>query len=1107
MFDTKLSSNLILEYYKINILKKVYHKFILCITLGLFEFYFSNYRYIFYDKTQLKKATHVKITNKKNKEIEFIKLKKKRIALVPHKKKEFLIHFIYKYHLYHYSTSQKAFIMVQNKLTNSITQNPKTINFYKSGLKKSQITNSQECYGKNLINVPNLKILTLFLEEILSPFTIYQFLCILLWNINGYAIYGNIILILTLLSIFASIYERKSQNLKTRKMAFHEEPVFAKRNGIFQSISSLDLSIGDFVRINSGAFLACDVLLVNGKCIVKEGMLTGETEPVVKSAFYEGRGVQRNNLILAGSFCELSRFGKGESQGIVVNTGFYTFKGELVRSLLLGESEEFQFNRDVFYFLLAIVFVTSVGFLFYVYSSLRDNLNQFSTERIILRALEFFATAVPPTLPLCLTIGLEFAQRRLKKYGIQTIIVDKINEAGRVKIMCFDKTGTLTENGLIFKGFMISEKFEKEIYLSEFRESIYQVNKVNSCYKKIIEIMGCCHSLSFLHKEIVGDPLEIEMFNSSGFEMFEDELGKSYFKPKIQLENLLNEKNLKYSLIRKIDFTPDRKRFSCIIKDEVNNKYFLFIKGAPKILIDLSDKNSVPVDLNEKLILYSQEGYRILGFGYKELKESDLNLNDQEIEKNLIFEGLICFENPLKECTKKTIKKLKEAGIENIMITGDNLLTALNVAVSCDILEQQYNIWSGELVKKQIKWTKITNEIERKKRLSSHDINIEDFTKNLQNEQEFEITNSKILKACKNKNNKIILTGDAFEYLHKNRKNDPTFIPLIKKTLVYGRTNPEQKALIVQTYKNILKKNKKHQYFVGFCGDGANDCPALKKANVGLSLSDLEASIAAPFTSTVTNISNVPNLLKEGKSSLTTGLQNFKFILCFSLYQFYNMLFTFSLGLDSTTGQYYIIDLITFFPITIIMCFTDSVEDLVNVYPHANLINFDILLSMIGGNILMFLGYLMLYLYIVNSPRFLESFNNCVDFSGDGNEDFYFFYAAYYFFLFNQIVVIIVGIAFNKGRPFRKEWYHNFYFVAHFVGVSVLVLMIIFVNSEFSFYFSYFFNTFVRKLDYDISEVCLVTCLIFFWSIIMYLFERKAVPFLNYYYENRKKFN
>ena len=82
------------------------------------------------------------------------------------------------------------------------------------------------------------------------------------------------------------------------------------------------------------------------------------------------------------------------------------------------------------------------------------------------------------------------------------------------------------------------------------------------------------------------------------------------------------------------------------------------------------------------------------------------------------------------------------------------------------------------------------------------------------------------------------------------------------QTKVFGRSNPQQKLLIVSELQSLLSQNNKND-FIGFCGDGANDCLALKQANVGLSLALTEASIAAPFSTTCTDISAVVQLLIE----------------------------------------------------------------------------------------------------------------------------------------------------------------------------------------------------------------------------------------------------
>lgn len=83
---------------------------------------------------------------------------------------------------------------------------------------------------------------------------------------------------------------------------------------------------------------------------------------------------------------------------------------------------------------------------------------------------------------------------------------------------------------------------------------------------------------------------------------------------------------------------------------------------------------------------------------------------------------------------------------------------------------------------------------------------------------------------------------------------------------------PDDKARLVSELQNFLRLD------IGMCGDGANDCNALKTADTGISLSDSEASIAAPFTSRIQDISCVIELLKEGRSALTTSFQIFKYM-------------------------------------------------------------------------------------------------------------------------------------------------------------------------------------------------------------------------------------
>ncbi|KAJ8320793.1 hypothetical protein KUTeg_002380 [Tegillarca granosa] len=91
--------------------------------------------------------------------------------------------------------------------------------------------------------------------------------------------------------------------------------------------------------------------------------------------------------------------------------------------------------------------------------------------------------------------------------------------------------------------------------------------------------------------------------------------------------------------------------------------------------------------------------------------------------------------------------------------------------------------------------------------------------------------------------------------------------------------SPEQKAQLVEVLQDL-------GYYVCMCGDGANDCGALKAAHAGISLSEAEASVASPFTSKNPNIECVPTLIREGRAALVTSFGIFKYMACYSLTQF-----------------------------------------------------------------------------------------------------------------------------------------------------------------------------------------------------------------------------
>ena len=121
-------------------------------------------------------------------------------------------------------------------------------------------------------------------------------------------------------------------------------------------------------------------------------------------------------------------------------------------------------------------------------------------------------------------------------------------------------------------------------------------------------------------------------------------------------------------------------------------------------------------------------------------------------------------------------------------------------------------------------------------------------------------------------NTVVALTGEVWNHLvHHDPK---TAIELAKRTRVFGRCTPHDKVSIVSTFVEMGE-------IVLMCGDGGNDCGALKVAHVGIALSDAEASMVAPFTSLDKNIKSVTQVLKEGRCALASALASYKYMIIY----------------------------------------------------------------------------------------------------------------------------------------------------------------------------------------------------------------------------------
>ncbi len=281
----------------------------------------------------------------------------------------------------------------------------------------------------------------------------------------------------------------------------------------FHEIPSEELVPGDIIEIKNMTTMQCDALLINGNVIVNESMLTGESVPVTKVEFQSSTATSNDqnlsvkdhnrHILFNGTQIVQLKFSDYQAiKAIVLRTGFNTTKGELVRAILYPKPVDFNFAYDTYKYIFALAIVGAVGLAIIIGLV---SINQTMTAEVIKTPiLDSYTTIVPPILPAALAAGLIFAQNNLARKKIFCISPSTINISGTLNCFVFDKTGTLTEDGMDLK-------FTLPSINGVFRQLIQSVDEFkNDC--RLVQAMNTCHSLTFLNQKLVGDPLDLKLF-------------------------------------------------------------------------------------------------------------------------------------------------------------------------------------------------------------------------------------------------------------------------------------------------------------------------------------------------------------------------------------------------------------------------------------------------------------------------------------------------------------------------------------------------------------------------------------------------------------------
>ncbi|XP_071349000.1 polyamine-transporting ATPase 13A3-like isoform X2 [Trachinotus anak] len=942
---------------------------------------------------------------------------------------------------------------------------------HSSGLSKTVQDYRRLFFEENEIAVRVPSLFKLLIKEVLNPFYVFQLFSVILWSAEDYYYYATAIVFMSVISIATSLYTIKKQYVMLHDMVAAHSVVrvsVCRGSKDVEEAMSTELVPGDVIIIPAnGMIMPCDAVLIHGTCIVNESMLTGESVPVTKTSLpslgeeavrsYNIEEHKRHTLF-CGTHVIQTRFYTGELvKAVVVRTGFSTEKGQLVRSILYPKPTDFKLYRDAYLFLLCLVGVAGIGFIYTIVLSI---MNKVPAKTIIIESLDIITITVPPALPAAMTAGIVYAQRRLKRVGIFCISPQRINMCGQLNLVCFDKTGTLTEDGLDLWGIQRAEDGS----FSPPESDAAKESLVNSAF---VACMATCHSLTKIEGELSGDPLDLKMFSATGWILEEPTEEETALhnpimptvvrppKPAVSEANQNNPltQNMELSelstseigIVRQFPFSSALQRMSVVVRRLGEKHMHAFLKGAPEIVASLCKQHTVPQSFAETLETYTRQGFRVIALAHRQL-ESKLSwhkvqsLSRDVLETSMEFLGLIVMQNKIKQETAGVLGELRQANIRTLMVTGDNMLTAISVARDCGMVRARERVIIADAVPPKdlqsasITWHYTENPAQAVKDNQTVEINLE------------EGMNDKH-QTLQEQSYHFAVSGRAFAVI---TEHFPQLVPkLVLRATVFARMAPDQKTQLVEVLQSI-------DYTVGMCGDGANDCGALKRAHSGISLSELEASVASPFTSSTSNISCVPNLIREGRAALITSFCVFKFMALYSIIQYLSVTLLYSILSNLGDFQFLFIDIVIILVIAFTMSLNPAWKELVWRRPPSSLISGPLLFSVLT-QILTCLVFQVLAFLLVRQQSWYEIWtpqSDACNVSSSSLSDSQNVttphdhknirnYENTTLFYVSSFQYLAVAIIFSKGKPFRQPSYKNWPFMLSCIGLYTFLLFIL----------------------------------------------------------------
>ena len=606
-----------------------------------------------------------------------------------------------------------------------------------------------------------------------------------------------IMAIVVLNTILGVVQESKAEEALAalKKMAAPEATVV--RDGHVRTIPAADLVPGDVVILEAGDFIPADLRLTEAVNLrIDESPLTGESVAVEKDAHvlvdeYAAQGDRRNSAYLGTTIT----YGRG--RGIVVATGMKTQIGHIAEMIESYEEEETPLQRRLDqlgkWLGIGALGICGIVFLLGVVEG-RNVLEMF------LVAVSLAIAAVPEGLPAVVTICLALGLQRMVRRHALIRHLPAVETLGSATAICSDKTGTLTQNEMTVVRIYVDGK-EVEVSgrgYEPYGEFTFRGQPIDPKEDPSLSLLltgaALCNDARLERGAgddkpswaMIGDPTEGAMLVAAA-------------KAGLWQEALAEE----HMRVAEIPFDSERKRMTTVHPDSREAHYIAYVKGAPDVLLELStavlrDGKPMPIteeakgEILEHNRALARQALRVLAIAYRELDYLPDKPTPADLERDLVFVGLLGMIDPARPEVREAIKVARRAGISTYMVTGDYKDTAVAIAKELDLIADD----------------------------------------------------------------ELVLSGAEISQI-----DDDTFNEMAPKVHVYARVSPEHKVRLVEALRH-------NGHVVAMTGDGVNDAPAVKRANIGVAMGITGTDVTkqtADMVLTDDNYASIVAAVEEGR--------------------------------------------------------------------------------------------------------------------------------------------------------------------------------------------------------------------------------------------------